>query len=81
MLRGEDRLPEPGLMRVRIYSRFTNATKHQLWVSYQPVNENQENEENNGEGFILGYYCTCKSGAQTVGAQQQNMNRLYLDQK
>lgn len=42
------------VIRVRIYSRFRNATKYQLWIQYDNVE-------------ILAYYCTCKSGARTVG--------------
>ncbi|KYN09817.1 hypothetical protein ALC57_18070 [Trachymyrmex cornetzi] len=64
MLRDNDRLPAPGLMRVRVYSRFRNTTKYQLWISYRPIDEDEEYDE-----FIPinGYYCTCKSGARTFG--------------
>ena len=54
MLRDENQLPEPGLIRVRAYSRFRNATKYQLWVTYDDVQ-------------VTGRYCTCKSGARTLG--------------
>lgn len=40
-------------IRLRIWSRFQNRVKHQIWIEYH-----QE---------ITGYYCTCKSGARTVG--------------
>lgn len=63
---------EPGLIRVRIYSRFRNATKYQLWIAYhidddviQQANEQDLVEDNEP---ILGYYCTCKTGARTLGS-------------
>ncbi|KAJ8673506.1 hypothetical protein QAD02_014181 [Eretmocerus hayati] len=49
---------EPGLIRVRIWSRFRNAVKHQLWVAYG-YDEDQD---------ILAYYCTCMAGARTLGS-------------
>lgn len=52
-------LQEPGLLRFRIYSRFRNATKHQLWINFVG---NELTEP------IRGYYCTCKVGARTLGA-------------
>lgn len=60
LLRDENRLPEPGFLRVRIYSRFRNRTRYQLWVSYLP-NGLVNNQP------IRGYYCTCKTGARTLG--------------
>lgn len=53
---------EPGFLRVRLYSRFRNATRYQLWIAYQ----SEEDLENDDEP-ILGYYCTCKSGSRTLG--------------
>lgn len=69
MLRHAERTPQAGLIRVRLYSRFRNATKYQLWITYQPNNDVQQNDEveNNQENQIQGYYCTCKSGARTLG--------------
>uniref|UniRef100_A0A6P7FY48 Uncharacterized protein LOC114333950 n=1 Tax=Diabrotica virgifera virgifera TaxID=50390 RepID=A0A6P7FY48_DIAVI len=56
-------LEEQGLFRARIYSRFRQATKHQLWIAFQPLHL-----ENDGDNIpIDGYYCTCKTGARTVG--------------
>ena len=49
---------EPSLLHLRIFSRFRNATRYQLWISF----------ENNLENPISGYYCTCKSGARTLGS-------------
>lgn len=57
---------DPGIIRVRIFSRFRNATKHQLWIAYNSP-EDAENELDETESPILGYYCTCKSGARTLG--------------
>lgn len=58
MLRDAYRLPEPGLLRVRVYSRFRNATKYQLWIGYAPDNIIEPIRE---------FYCTCKSGSRTLG--------------
>ena len=60
MLRDENRIPEPGFLRARIWSRFRNATRYQLWIEYLPI-ANVDNEP------IRGYYCTCKTGARTLG--------------
>lgn len=65
MLRDDDMVPEPGFIRVRVYSRFRNVTKHQLWIAYT---SNDEDEEDNEDEPIQGYYCTCKSGARTLGS-------------
>ena len=103
MLRDANRIPEPGFLRVRVYSRFRNAAKHQLWISYRSVNNNNnqrivinirrvgnnyqlvhnnnqpvgDNNQpdgnnnqlvgNNNQTLIRGYYCTCFSGAWTLG--------------
>ncbi|XP_011263507.2 uncharacterized protein LOC105255738 [Camponotus floridanus] len=60
---------EHGFLRVRQYSRFRNATTHQLWIAYNAIhNENNIDDENNiDHKHILGYYCTCQSGARIVG--------------
>ncbi|KYN09188.1 hypothetical protein ALC57_18701 [Trachymyrmex cornetzi] len=42
MLRDRNRLPEPGFLRARVFSRFCNATK--LWIVYRSTNED-ENEK------------------------------------
>lgn len=57
---------DPGLLRIRIYSRFRNATKYQLWISFVQNNDEHEMDQDQ-EGPIAGYYCTCKSGARTLG--------------
>lgn len=41
MLRVVDRLPHPGLLRVRLFSRFRNAAKYQLWISYRLIHDNE----------------------------------------
>lgn len=61
---------EPGLLRFRIYSRFRNSTRYQLWICFQIDDDDEQcDEANNGNfnGPILGYYCQCKAGARTVG--------------
>lgn len=57
---------EPGFLRVRVYSRFRNATKHQLFIAYRVDDVNTQNYDENDD-VILDYYCTCKSGARTLG--------------
>ncbi|XP_071581746.1 uncharacterized protein [Temnothorax nylanderi] len=52
---------EPNLLRLRIHSRHQNRTKYQLWISYN-------NDNDNDDPPITGYYCTCKSGARTLGS-------------
>lgn len=64
LLQDNDRVPEPGFLRIRVYSRFRNATKRQLWIAYRPTTEEDDNEAPNP---ILGYYCTCPSSARTIG--------------
>ena len=46
----------PNILRLRIKSRHRNAVKYQLAIEY-----NGENDP------ISGYYCTCRSGARTLG--------------
>ena len=67
MLRDVVRLPSPGLMKVRVYSRYRNAVKYQLWISYKPVTENNEDLPDDDNVLINGYYCLFKSGAKTLG--------------
>ena len=57
---------EPGFLRVRLYARFRNATRHQVFISYTVLDGNNENDENE-ENPIIGYYCTCQTGARTLG--------------
>lgn len=59
-----DLLHEPGFIRVRMYSRFRNATRHQLWISYIENGEREALEDHP----LQGHYCTCQSGARTIGA-------------
>lgn len=62
----DQRLLEPGLIRIRLYSRFSRRTKHQLWIAYAAVVEDEEVDVEDGR--ILSYYCTCKAGARTLGS-------------
>jgi len=39
MLRNIQRISQPGLIRVRVYSRICNAIKYQLWVSYRSTHD------------------------------------------
>ena len=51
-----------------MYSRFTRANSYRVWIQY-----NEEYVSNAGNDIvdlnepILGYYCTCKAGAKTLG--------------
>lgn len=58
---------EPGFVRFRLYSRFRNITIHQQWIAYVIENDNDDAEENP----IMGYYCTCTTGARTLGTCAQ----------
>lgn len=64
MMRIDEHFQEDNFIRIRVYSRFRNRTKHQVFISYVPAVENQNEEDNN---LINGYYCTCQSGARTLG--------------
>ena len=67
MLRDRNFVPERGFIRMRVFSRFRNTRKYQLWVAY--LNTEKEIEESiiEEETPILGYYCTRESEARTVG--------------
>jgi hypothetical protein len=62
-------LQKQGFLRARIYSRYTQATEHQLWIAFRPQfrNENEDEDNHQEERAIDGCYCTCKSGSRTVG--------------
>lgn len=55
-------LNEPGFIRIKATSRFRNATIYYVWIAF-----NEEYDTNSEEDPILGYYCTCKTGARTLG--------------
>ena len=69
----DELLDGSGLIRVQMYSRFRNITKYLLWIAYIEEDFNrQENEDFASEEPnepILGYYCTGKIGARTVGSR------------
>jgi len=68
MLKDEDQLPQPGFLRTRVFSRFRNATKYQTWIAYQADNDVDDQDDAVHENNIIkGYYCTCRSGARTIG--------------
>lgn len=65
----DERIIEEGFVRFRMYSRFRRNTVYQQWIAYRFDGEDDEDdEENHGENPILGYYCTCKCGARTLGS-------------
>lgn len=59
----DQRTDEPGFTRLRISSRYRNATQYNVWIAFnEEYNQDQHEDEP-----ILGYYCTCRSGARTLG--------------
>lgn len=54
------RLPQAGFIRARIWSRFRNQTRYQIFVEYVP-------RGNVADEPVTGYYCTCRTGARTLG--------------
>ena len=52
---------ENNFICLRVYSRFRNRIRHQVFISYV------EDEIEGEEGPINGYYCTCQSGERTLG--------------
>jgi len=66
----ETQLNEVGLLRSRLHSRFTNAIKYMLWISFIETLPNRQEEERIAQPQqepIRGYYCLCKAGARTLG--------------
>lgn len=62
----DELMDDPTLLRIRLYSRFRNNTRHQIFIQFNDAAV--ENQEQNREIVpLLGHYCTCKSGAKTLG--------------
>ena len=64
-------IDEPGSLRVRVCSRFLNTKKHQIFIAYVDHLADDANNDpyvDDGEGPIIGYYCTCKAEARTLGS-------------
>jgi hypothetical protein len=57
-------LERPGLLRVKIKSRFSGSKERNLWIAY--VDPGMGDDDDN-EKLILGWYCDCKNGARTLG--------------
>jgi len=62
----DEHINEPGFLRIKVYSRFGNDTRHQTF-SYRNVDVNCMNDVDDAAVLISGYYCTCQSEARTVG--------------
>jgi len=58
---------EPGLLRARLYSRHTQRSKYQLWISFREEFRVEEALPLPLEEPITGWYCQCKQGARTLG--------------
>uniref|UniRef100_A0A8D9EYP1 Uncharacterized protein n=1 Tax=Cacopsylla melanoneura TaxID=428564 RepID=A0A8D9EYP1_9HEMI len=55
----DENLEEPGFLRIRVYSRFRNATKHQVFIAYIAHDaENREDHDENVENsrILVGQY-------------------------
>lgn len=63
----DELINEQGFLRVRVFSRFRNSTKHQIFIAYNNENENGAYDADDLHELIAGYYCTCQSGARTLG--------------
>lgn len=67
----EEHINQPGFIRLRLYSRFRRAKTHHIFIAYRTAelqeDGNDEDDEDQNE-LILGYYCTCQSGARTLGS-------------
>ncbi|KAG5890883.1 hypothetical protein JTB14_002825 [Gonioctena quinquepunctata] len=61
---------ERGFLRMRVHSRFRNATKYQLFIAFKANVEDIE-QINSVDDVIFGYYCTFKTGARTLGCCAQ----------
>lgn len=65
-------ITEPGLLRARVYSRFSGSKSHQIFVAFvdhlADAANNEDEYAHDEEGLILAYYCTCKAGARTLGS-------------
>ncbi|KAJ8916939.1 hypothetical protein NQ315_013411 [Exocentrus adspersus] len=62
----DEHINEPGFLRIRLFSRFRNVVKHQIFIAYTA--NQMENIDNNADNNpISGYYCTCQSGARSLG--------------
>ncbi|EZA62814.1 hypothetical protein X777_07631 [Ooceraea biroi] len=73
----DELIDEPGFIRVRLYSRFRNAAKYQLWIAYDSIEEN-EHDNDIHDNIIHGYYCTCKTGARSIGSCAHVANVLWF---
>jgi len=62
----DELIDESGFIRVRLYSRFRNAAKYQLWIAYDNIEKNEH--DNDIHDIIYGYYCTCEIGARSIGS-------------
>ena len=68
------RLHGPSLIREKKYSRFRNATRYQLCIAF---NEIEDATPDNNEPF-LGYYFACKSKTKTFGTWAQTASVLWF---
>ena len=64
-----------------MYSRFRTVTKYQLWIAYIEEDFNRQEDEdfagNEPNEPILRHYCTCKTGARTLGSRAHIASILW----
>lgn len=63
-------------MRIRIYSKFRNATRHQTFIDYV-VHDDSDEDKKDVDDPIIGYYSTCQCGARTLGACEHVASVLW----
>ncbi|CAH1115462.1 unnamed protein product [Psylliodes chrysocephalus] len=61
ILQLDELVEDPSIIRIRVYFRFRKICKYMLWI-YFTIDENVDHQP-----LELHYYCTCKSGARTLG--------------
>lgn len=52
---------EPGIVRIKLKSRFRRAVTHNLWIEFK------DDESRKPSSRILGWYCCCEQGARNLG--------------
>lgn len=60
-------LNEPGVLRIMLYFRFSNAKRHHIFISYEIDNREDENAADNTNDPVSEYYCTSQSKTRTLG--------------
>lgn len=70
MHRGDNRVLQSRVIKIRVFSWFRNASKHQVWIAYRPNGEDDvdyDMADDKERTPIGGYYCASRSGVRTLG--------------